>query len=250
MLSFNYFIPWFRVARVKIIKVIKIYISYLRIIYEKYFYKIRIVTSICGLFQFCLGTMHRLITQQAIDQIGARYTIDTLWSLMESSGTEEVKVFQTVTLLLTNNAVAHGDTLARVRIYLHILVVSSIKQILGMIYITLYCIYLQNVVLCFRLHFTGDCTTINTAGATVRQLVSLVFERVVAEDEQRPDQEDFDQVNLEELKIPTNQATKSLGSCAAKIIYTQVSMIHVMCVLDLELQKLNTEMYYSHHLWR
>lgn len=69
--------------------------------------------------------------------------------------------------------------------------------------------------LCFRLHFTKDCTTINTAGATVRQLVSLVFERVVAEDEQSPDQQDSDEVNLEELKIPTNQAPKGLGPCAA-----------------------------------
>lgn len=49
----------------------------------------------------------------------------------------------------------------------------------------------------------------------MRQLVSLVFERVVAEDEQSPDQPDPDQVNLEELKIPTNQAPKGLGPCAA-----------------------------------
>lgn len=36
--------------------------------------------------------------------------------------------------------------------------------------------------LCFRLHFAKDTTIGNTAGATVRQLVSLVFERVVIED--------------------------------------------------------------------
>jgi len=40
-------------------------------------------------------------------------------------------------------------------------------------------------VLCFRLHFTKDSqAVINTAGATVRQLVALVFERVMHEDEQ------------------------------------------------------------------
>jgi len=45
---------------------------------------------------------------------------------------------------------------------------------------------LQNLVLCFRLHFTKDSqAVINTAGATVRQLVALVFERVIHEDEQR-----------------------------------------------------------------
>ncbi|KAG5311481.1 MON2 protein, partial [Acromyrmex insinuator] len=136
------------------------------------------------IIKFCLSMMQRLITQQAVDQKGARYITDALWLLMES-GTEEVKVLQTVTLLLTSNAVVHGDTLAR------------------------------NLVLCFRLHFTKDCTTINTAGATVRQLVSLVFERVIAENEQSSDQPESDEVNLEELKIPTNQAPKGLGPCAA-----------------------------------
>lgn len=39
--------------------------------------------------------------------------------------------------------------------------------------------------LCFRLHFTKDSpSVINTAGATVRQLVAHVFERVLQEDEQ------------------------------------------------------------------
>ncbi|XP_047354852.1 protein MON2 homolog isoform X2 [Vespa velutina] len=136
------------------------------------------------IIKFCLGIMQRLITQQAIDQKGARYITDTLWMLMET-GTEEVKVLQTVTLLLTSNTIVHGDTLAR------------------------------NLVLCFRLHFTKDCTTINTAGATVRQLVSLVFERVVAEDEQMIDHSEIEEVNLEELKTPTNQAPKGLGPCAA-----------------------------------
>lgn len=69
--------------------------------------------SLHCLFQFCLTMMQKLITQQAVDQKGARYITDTLWMLMES-GTEEVKVLQTVTLLLTSNTVVHGETLARV----------------------------------------------------------------------------------------------------------------------------------------
>lgn len=71
------------------------------------------------------------------------------------------------------------------------------------------------MVLCFRLHFTKDSTTINTAGATVRQLVSLVFERVLAEDEKVSTQETQEKGNLEELKTPTNQAPKGLEPCAA-----------------------------------
>ncbi|XP_025191118.1 protein MON2 homolog isoform X2 [Melanaphis sacchari] len=104
--------------------------------------------------KMCLGTIQKLITHRAVDQKGARYITDTLWMLMES-GTEHVKVLQSVTLLLTTDCVVRGETLAR------------------------------NLVLCFRLHFTKDSqAVINTAGATVRQLVALVFERVMHEDEQ------------------------------------------------------------------
>ena len=54
----------------------------------------------------------------------------------------------------------------------------------GLVYMT--SPYLQGIgsssLHCFRLHFAKDATIGNTAGATVRQLVSLVFERVVIED--------------------------------------------------------------------
>jgi hypothetical protein len=122
-----------------------------------------------------------------IDQKGALYITDTLWTLMES-GIEEVKILQSVTLLLTTNTVVHGDTLAR------------------------------TLVLCFRLHFAKNSTTINTAGATVRQLVSLVFERVVAEDEilsRNENTPSIRQINMEDFKIPSGTPPKGLPPCAA-----------------------------------
>lgn len=45
--------------------------------------------------------------------------------------------------------------------------------------------------LCFRLHFTKDNITNNTAAATVRQVVTVVFERMVAEDERFKGQRGF-----------------------------------------------------------
>lgn len=45
------------------------------------------------------------------------------------------------------------------------------------------CFFFKAIVLCFRLHFTKDNITNNTAAATVRQVVTVVFERMVAEDE-------------------------------------------------------------------
>ncbi|XP_055685383.1 protein MON2 homolog [Lutzomyia longipalpis] len=138
------------------------------------------------IIKYCLGMMQRLITQQVVDHKGARYITDTLWMLMEN-GIEEVKVLQTVTLLLTTNTVVHGETLAK------------------------------TLVLCFRLHFTKNSTTINTAGATIRQLVSLVFERVVAEEVESStaDGGEKKELNLEELKLATGIAPRGLKPCAA-----------------------------------
>lgn len=74
---------------------------------------------------------------------------------------------------------------------------------------------LQNLVLCFRLHFAKDSTTMNTAGATIRQLVSLVFERVVAEDEKFGTKEESPrEVNFVELRTPRNVAPRGLRPCA------------------------------------
>lgn len=78
-----------------------------------FFFNVIILIFFFISLQFCLGMMQRLITQQAVDQKGARYITDALWMLMEL-GMEEVKVLQTVTLLLTSNTVVHGETLARV----------------------------------------------------------------------------------------------------------------------------------------
>ncbi|KAG7246210.1 hypothetical protein CRUP_002759, partial [Coryphaenoides rupestris] len=75
-----------------------------------------------------------------------------LWQLMEN-GLEELKLLQTVLVLLTTNTVVHDEILSKA------------------------------IVLCFRLHFTKDNITNNTAAATVRQVVTVVFERMVAEDE-------------------------------------------------------------------
>ncbi|KAI1239326.1 hypothetical protein IHE44_0012444, partial [Lamprotornis superbus] len=79
-----------------------------------------------------------------------------LWQLMENS-LEELKLLQTVLVLLTTNTVVHDEALSKA------------------------------IVLCFRLHFTKDNITNNTAAATVRQVVTVVFERVVAEDERYKD---------------------------------------------------------------
>ncbi|KTF92237.1 hypothetical protein cypCar_00024958 [Cyprinus carpio] len=85
-------------------------------------------------------------------QAAAGNIINMLWQLMEN-GLEELKLLQTVLVLLTTNTIVHDEVLSKA------------------------------IVLCFRLHFTKDNITNNTAAATVRQVVTVVFERMVAEDE-------------------------------------------------------------------
>uniref|UniRef100_A0A4W5RRL0 Protein MON2 homolog n=1 Tax=Hucho hucho TaxID=62062 RepID=A0A4W5RRL0_9TELE len=102
--------------------------------------------------QLCLAAVQRLMSHEVVSEAAAGNIINMLWQLMEN-GLEELKLLQTVLVLLTTNTVVHDEILSKA------------------------------IVLCFRLHFTKDNITNNTAAATVRQVVTVVFERMVAEDE-------------------------------------------------------------------
>ncbi|KAF7246553.1 hypothetical protein EYD10_07228, partial [Varanus komodoensis] len=106
--------------------------------------------------QLCLAAIQRLMSHEVVSEVAAGNIINMLWQLMENS-LEELKLLQTVLVLLTTNTVVHDEALSKA------------------------------IVLCFRLHFTKDNITNNTAAATVRQVVTVVFERVVAEDERHKD---------------------------------------------------------------
>nr|XP_004650103.1 protein MON2 homolog isoform X2 [Jaculus jaculus] len=106
--------------------------------------------------QLCLAAIQRLMSHEVVSETAAGNIINMLWQLMENS-LEELKLLQTVLVLLTTNTVVHDEALSKA------------------------------IVLCFRLHFTKDNITNNTAAATVRQVVTVVFERMVAEDERHKD---------------------------------------------------------------
>lgn len=58
--------------------------------------------------------MQRLIVADVVDESSGEHVVETLWMLMET-GVEELKVLQTVTLLLTTSTVIQGPNLAKVR---------------------------------------------------------------------------------------------------------------------------------------
>lgn len=98
--------------------------------------------------------LQKLVLGGGLDSQGAEKLTKTLQGLL-SSQLEELKVLQTITLLLTTNEVVEGSLLAR------------------------------NLTLAFRLQYLSkDQTTGNAAGATIRQLVALVFERIREREEE------------------------------------------------------------------
>ncbi|KFD50002.1 hypothetical protein M513_09095 [Trichuris suis] len=103
--------------------------------------------------QISLSAIQRFVTNSCVNDESAKSIVNCLWSLA-SAEVEELKVLQTVALLVSANDKIHGANLAKC------------------------------LVICFRLNFAKDSTVINTASATVRQLVSQVFERARRANEQ------------------------------------------------------------------
>lgn len=98
-----------------------------------------------------LSAVQKMITHQAVSPAAACKLVECLWTLMENN-LEEVKVLQTATLLISTNNVISGPVLARA------------------------------IVLCFRLYNIENNVVTSIASATIRQLLSNVFERVENED--------------------------------------------------------------------
>ncbi|GMT24919.1 hypothetical protein PFISCL1PPCAC_16216 [Pristionchus fissidentatus] len=108
-------------------------------------------TKNARLVQIALSAIQKLVQHRILDEKCAGTIVSELWSLVESE-CEELRVVQTLTLIVSTELVVCGHTLAKC------------------------------IVMCFRLRFAKDPTVINAASAAVRQIVASVFERVVQED--------------------------------------------------------------------
>ncbi|XP_054162002.1 protein MON2 homolog isoform X2 [Oppia nitens] len=126
-------------------------------------------TKVSKVCLICLNAIQKLIIFEAINQTAANNLLNCLWNLMES-GVEELKLLQTITLLITTNSIVKGESLAKA------------------------------LSLCFRLHFTKNSTTNNTASATIRQLVSAIFERVQIEDKTLPEGNKNNDIKFDDIK--------------------------------------------------
>ncbi|KPM11199.1 MON2-like protein [Sarcoptes scabiei] len=110
-------------------------------------------TRCAKLIQVSLSSIQKMILYKCLNEQAAQNTINCLWNLMEN-GLEEVKLLQTITLLLTTNEIVIGDQLAR------------------------------TISMCFRLHYSKNITVSNTASATIRQSITVMLERI-------PEQADY-----------------------------------------------------------
>lgn len=84
------------------------------------------------------------------------------------AGQEELKILQCVLGLITRCSL-RGEALSKVRLCALLSCCTLLTPS-------------QGIVLCFRLHFTKGSTTTAIAAATLRQIVTVVFERVTQED--------------------------------------------------------------------
>ncbi|CAF4989192.1 unnamed protein product [Rotaria sp. Silwood1] len=105
--------------------------------------------------QLCLTSIQKLLQHHIVNQASAATIVNVLSTLCELQ-TEELKILQTVLLLVNTTSVVVHSTLA-----------------------TLF-------VITFRLCFSKDPTIVNTSIAAVRQLVTAVYDRVIEEDAQNP----------------------------------------------------------------
>lgn len=92
-----------------------------------------------------------MLQYRVIHSTAAPSIVDQLWDLSEAE-CEELRVLQTITPLVNADLLVSGSTLARC------------------------------ILIAIKLNFSKDSSVINAASASVRQLFSCVFERVVQED--------------------------------------------------------------------
>eukprot|EP01135_Chromosphaera_perkinsii_P010413 Nk52_evm85s2118 gene=Nk52_evmTU85s2118 len=97
--------------------------------------------------QISLGSLQKLIYNEAIAEDSVEVVLNCLWTLMEA-GIEEVRVLQTVIYFITSNDLVMGDFAAK------------------------------SLVLCFRMFTAKDPVTSNTAAATLAQIVAAMYDRV------------------------------------------------------------------------
>uniref|UniRef100_A0A0N5A8N7 Protein MON2 homolog n=1 Tax=Syphacia muris TaxID=451379 RepID=A0A0N5A8N7_9BILA len=105
------------------------------------------------LVQISLQAIQRMVQHRVIEPTSAPVIVNELWQLMEAE-CEELRVLQTLTSFVSTELLVTGPWLARC------------------------------LVMCFRLNFAKDPIVINTASATVRQMVNCVYERVINEENQ------------------------------------------------------------------
>ncbi|KAL5256952.1 hypothetical protein ACHWQZ_G012027 [Mnemiopsis leidyi] len=94
--------------------------------------------------------IQKLISHDAVPDTSVTIIVKTL-SDMHRQEIELLRILQTILLLLTSTKLLHGETLA------------------------------QAIAICFQLHSSSEHTIANTAAATLRQVVAVVFDRVIQE---------------------------------------------------------------------
>ncbi|VDN06425.1 unnamed protein product [Thelazia callipaeda] len=133
------------------------------------------------LVQVSLQAIQKMVQHRVIESASAHIIVSELWHLMEAE-CEELRILQTLAPLVGTELLVTGQWLSKC------------------------------LVMCFRLNFAKDPIVINTASATVRQLVSCVYERVVQEDSWKNSEVT---VSHQALRVNAKAPPPTLRPCAS-----------------------------------
>ncbi|GAU93699.1 hypothetical protein RvY_05597 [Ramazzottius varieornatus] len=129
-----------------------------------------------------LQALQRLFSHETIADTSLPVVMSLMWTLMESH-TEELKLIQTITVIITSSNILHGEYLAK------------------------------SLVICLRMHFNKDPVISNTAGAAIRQIVPLLYEKALEESQLRNGDTRLD--SDPNFRLGTAVVPSSLGRCGA-----------------------------------
>ncbi|CAF0712027.1 unnamed protein product [Brachionus calyciflorus] len=161
------------------------------------------------IIQICLTSVQKVIEARILNQNSASMLINTLWTLTDA-GLEELKVLQTIILLVTTTDVVKHQLLAK------------------------------TLTIGLRIAASKDQILMNTATAMLSQMITKVFERVVIENKSinQANQNNLKPVDFDQLKVLSKEPPSWMNE-SAQDAYMLLQDIYLLLNSDQSLWLIN-----------
>ena len=133
------------------------------------------------IIQICLASVQKVIEAKILNVNSASMLVNTLW-LLTDNNLEELKILQTIILLVTTTDIVKHNLLAK------------------------------TLTIALRLLASKDQTVMNTATAMLSQMVTKVFDRVLTENKQNDSESK--QIDMDQLKLLSKEPPNWMNESA------------------------------------